>query len=234
MNEKEKLKETLSALFDNEAGKVDQLELRRLVRSLDDNPDLIETYQRYVLMRATLKGEPLPIVASALLDNIRVAVDQETMEEPAAALTGNKNSHVVGKSNPGWLKSLGRVAIAASVAVVAVYVIDHQSVSMTNTVAMQMPAVNATPNTVEISAERNNRLLNPEVMTVSAGDRRPFEKPVENTSKASSGCALSSPRADNSDLVWEKELPSGYVLCKQGLQSGQCESMTSKIGCYLN
>jgi len=242
MNEKEKLKETLSALFDNEAGKQDQLELRRLVRSLDDNPELIETYQRYMLTHATQKGEPLPILSQGLLNNVRAALEQETMEEvlPDISVTINKNN--TSGLSLRWLKSLGRVAVAASVAVMAVYVVEHQvlspSASIARNAATQMPAPDMVSNTVASGTaevnEHNNRLLNPDVMTVSAGDRQPFDRPVDSATKSSPGCTIGALRSDNSERVWEKELPAGYVLCKQKDQSKQCESVTSKIGCYLN
>ena len=236
MSEKEKLQETLSALFDNEAGKVDQLELRRLVRSLDDHPELIETYQRYMRTRAALKGESISALAPDLLGNVRAALEQEAMEEftPAASMTMNQQrvgSHRLGISG---LKALGRIAIAASVAVVAVYVVQDRLPVYANPVAVQVPVSGAVSGVPELLVEHNNRLLNPNVMTVSAGDRQPFERSVDGVAKTSPGCMLSAPRLDSSELVWEIELPAGYVLCKQNQQTQQCESVVSKIGCYLN
>jgi len=240
MNEKEKLKETLSALFDNEAGKQDQLELRRLVRSLDDNPDLIETYQRYLFTHATLKGEPLPILSQGLLNDVRAALEQETMEEVIPDISASINKNNTSGLNLRWLKSLGRAAVAASVAVMAVYVVEHQtlSASVASNATTPIPvldvASNAVASGITETSEHNNRLLNPDVMTVSAGDRQPFDRPVDSSAKYSPGCTIGALRSDNSERVWEKELPAGYVLCKQKSQSSQCESVTSKIGCYLN
>lgn len=51
------LKETLSALLDHEAGKVDALELRRLARALEQDPELLLSYQRYTLASAAMRGE---------------------------------------------------------------------------------------------------------------------------------------------------------------------------------
>ncbi|MEQ6918259.1 sigma-E factor negative regulatory protein [Halomonas aquatica] len=74
-------RESLSALMDNEG---DELELRRVLKSMDDSPDAAETWRRYHLMRslmrreqevdvdtdlsagimARLQNEPLPLVES--------------------------------------------------------------------------------------------------------------------------------------------------------------------------
>ncbi len=242
MNEKEKLKETLSALFDNEAGKVDQLELRRLVRSLDENPDLIETYQRYTVARAVLRGESSSASFPHLLTNVRAALEQESMDEVTPAIADNLSRRST--LNKNWLKVTGRVAIAASVAVLAVYVVQNQlpAPDKVNAVAVQQVEV-VKPNEVvrpavssvaELPVERNNRLLNPDVMTVSAGDRQAYDQPVDNRANVLTGCTISTLRADRSALVWEKDLPAGYVLCKQSDKTGQCESVAAKIGCYLN
>lgn len=228
MSDYEKLKETLSALVDDEAGKIDQLELRRLARSLENYPDLIEIYQRYTLTHAVMSGDVAHVASTNFVANVQAALDQENMAEIPAA-------HVVSpkiKTNTfNWFKSAGRVAIAASVAVVAVYLVQTPSSSsppaLSTTVALQPPIKDAV-------TDSSNRILNPRVMTVSAGDGQASDRPVESQSHVSAGCEISALRADSSDLIWEKELPAGYVLCKQNDQSKECESASSKIGCYLN
>ncbi len=47
-------RESLSALMDNEG---DELELRRVLKSLDDEPDAADAWRRYHLMRSLLKRE---------------------------------------------------------------------------------------------------------------------------------------------------------------------------------
>jgi negative regulator of sigma E activity len=238
MNEKDKLKETLSALLDNEAGKVDQLELRRLVRSLEDYPDLVETYQRYTLARVTINGETVPTTSRLLFSNVRAAIDQEEMDEvlPAPFVTSATWRQQLSLSGRNGLKALGRVAIAASVAVVAVLVVEHQTPTAAPVMTAQTTVAtsNNAAHVAELPLEHNNRLFDPNVMTVSAGDRQPFEQPVDHTKNAATGCVISALRADNSTLVWERELPAGYVLCKQSDHGKSCESVAAKIGCYLN
>ena len=47
-------RESLSALMDNEG---DELELRRVLKSLDDEPDAADAWRRYHLMRSLLRRE---------------------------------------------------------------------------------------------------------------------------------------------------------------------------------
>ena len=231
MNEQQKLKETLSALLDNEAGKVDQLELRRLVRALEDNPELLATYQRYTLVSATLKGATKSAGAehraTDFLSGVRAALEQEEMEtaEPAVATAAAVNYR--------WLKPAGRVAIAASVAVLVVLAVqglaplpDTKSTATATASASIDPAfTNAAPGT-------SHRLLNPPVLTVSAGDAQPLlQDPI--TLAAPTGCALDVVRAGDHNLVWQKPLPEGYVLCKQNDTASACESVSAAVGCYL-
>jgi negative regulator of sigma E activity len=222
MSDDQKLKETLSALFDNEAGKADQLELRRLARALENNTDLIETYQRYTLTRAVLKGESVQVPATRFVDRIRTALEKENMDSaPAITLPAQK-------PDLKWWQAAGRVAVAASVAVVVVYFAQPQFTAQSTVTAPAVPAVTVT------QTDPNNRVLSPPVMTVSAGDGRSFQSVPEAHAAFPAVCVLSPLRADSNSLVWEKKLPVGYVLCKQDAQTGQCVSLASKIGCYLD
>jgi len=228
MSDHQKLKETLSALFDNEAGKVDQLELRRLVRSLEDNPDLIETYQRYTLTRAVLNRDLIYSSSNHLLADVRAALEEEEMDavEPQPVATGVSGGNNATPQKMPWLGAIGRIAIAASVAIVAVYLVQVQPA-----VTVGNSAESIATNTV---TERSNRILNPRVLTVSAGDDHPYPQVREDSARLPTGCVISALRADSSNLVWKKELPAGYVLCKQNAPAGSCESVSSKIGCYLD
>lgn len=220
MSDHQKLKETLSALFDNEAGKEDQLELRRLARALDSDPELIETYRRYVLTRAVLRGESSS--PDHFVTSVRAALEQERMENPSLATVAAK------KPDLNWFKIAGRAAIAASVAVVAVYLVQLQ-LPKADLALPPAPIVAANTQT-----DPNNRVLSPSVMTVSTGGGQLLPQVHETRGTLPVGCVVSILRADSSDLVWEKELPAGYVLCKQNEQTKQCEAVASKIGCYLN
>ena len=57
----ENINETISALLDNEA---DSLELRRFLKSCEQDPTLLETWERYSLVQAALHESAKPVNAS--------------------------------------------------------------------------------------------------------------------------------------------------------------------------
>jgi sigma-E factor negative regulatory protein RseA len=66
----ERLRESLSALMDDEA---DDLELGRVLRSMDDGDEVRETWARYHAVRSVLRGDavsasPAPAVSAAIDD----------------------------------------------------------------------------------------------------------------------------------------------------------------------
>ncbi len=76
-------RESLSALMDNEG---DELELRRVMKSLDDSPDAAETWRRYHLMRSLMRREPGVDLATDLSAGImaRLQDEQAPRLEPVA------------------------------------------------------------------------------------------------------------------------------------------------------
>lgn len=104
-------KETLSALMD---GQGDELELRRLLKTLDSDPEAADTllaaWQRYHLVQDLLHDRGTP-VSAGLASNIAAAL----AEEPA----------LQGAPGGGWRQTVAKFAIAASVA--AVFVVGMQS-----------------------------------------------------------------------------------------------------------
>ncbi len=101
------LAESLSALMDNETS---ELELQRLLKELDADPELQATWSRYQIASAGLKGK-LPVMApSDFAARVSCAIDAEA----------NHSSHAEAKqssrSTGGWWQQAGRVAVAASVA----------------------------------------------------------------------------------------------------------------------
>ncbi|GIT22678.1 MAG: hypothetical protein CM1200mP40_23600 [Gammaproteobacteria bacterium] len=85
-------KESLSALLDNEA---DDLELRRLLKSYESDPEIRETWERYSLAQALLHGETVPI-SSNLSARIHEKIVAEPLFQRHDFLIGNKTS-------PRWL-----------------------------------------------------------------------------------------------------------------------------------
>lgn len=107
--------EELSALMDGEAS---ELELRRTIKSLVDDPELIQKWRRYHVARSVIQGEMRENNASrfAKLD-ISAKVSAAIESEPA--------HNVPLDSKPGWqerfLKPLSSVAVAASVSAMVVF-----------------------------------------------------------------------------------------------------------------
>lgn len=94
-------RESLSALMDNEAP---ELELRRTLKAVSDDRELVATWHRYQLAASAMRRE-LPPRMVDLSARISAAIDQEQTLKPSFSR---------------YLQPLGKVAVAASVALVAV------------------------------------------------------------------------------------------------------------------
>ncbi|GAB5414570.1 MAG: hypothetical protein Cons2KO_21730 [Congregibacter sp.] len=94
-------RETLSAMLDDEA---QELELRRVLRDLDTQPELKAQWGRMHAVRSAMHNEP-PMPAPGFLDAIRAAIDEEPVQR---------------RANGGFLRTVGSFAVAASVAFVVV------------------------------------------------------------------------------------------------------------------
>ena len=114
------LAESLSALMDNEAS---ELELQRLLKTLDADSELKSTWSRYQIGSAGLKGK-LPVMAPTdFAARVSAAIDlEEAHAQPVIDVA--KFNHQAIKSDvvslPRWWQQIGRVAIAASVTGVVV------------------------------------------------------------------------------------------------------------------
>ncbi len=122
------LAESLSALMDNQAS---ELEIQRLLKALDADPDIKSTWSRYQIASAGLKGD-LPVMASSdFASRVSAAIDaEETYSLQPKVTSGNQaavsqdNSGSSSNNGPGnvvvmpmrWWQQAGRVAVAASVA----------------------------------------------------------------------------------------------------------------------
>ena len=103
-NDSENISETISALLDSEA---DDLELRRFLKSCDQDSILLETWERYCLVQSALHETAQPVSASL---SQRIAAQIE-LEGPLAAVP-------VAPAQSSWKEGITKMAIAASVAAV--------------------------------------------------------------------------------------------------------------------
>ena len=102
----EQLRESLSALMDDEAT---ELELHRVLGELESDGALRQTWVRYQLARSAMAGQP---VSHARLDISR------SVSAAIAAETGAKTSRSGVRER--WLRPLASLAVAASVTAVVV------------------------------------------------------------------------------------------------------------------
>jgi len=107
MNEQSsgKMRETLSALMDNEAS---ELELHRIMRETSLEESLNATWSRYHLAASAMRKElPVDFVDSSA--ELRASISLAVVNEPLPQRRGR------------WAPAVGRATIAASVAVLALF-----------------------------------------------------------------------------------------------------------------
>lgn len=125
----EKLREMVSALTDDE---VPSAELELLLRRVSRDPELKACWGRYQLIGECVRGDIAASADLSLADRVRAALE----DEPAVAARG-----------PSWLKSAAGLAIAASVAMVAVFTMQpHDTgISAGNAPSEVVPMAASTP-----------------------------------------------------------------------------------------
>lgn len=112
---REKGNDELSALMDGEATK---LELHRVLRTIEEDPEQAAKWQRYHLVSAVLKKEVRPGVAQTLAGmDLASRVSAALAEEP---VLHKPEPEPVAPAVNSWWRPLANVAIAASVATVVV------------------------------------------------------------------------------------------------------------------
>jgi len=142
-------REAMSALMDNEA---DDLELRRILKSCDTQPELLETWERYHLVQSILHGQSRP-VSPDLSTRIAAQIAAETTPpsvKPARFAT--------------WQQNLSKIAIAASVALVFIVAVETDfTASSTPAVVQQdpVPTESATPDNTLLATDITPSELDP-------------------------------------------------------------------------
>lgn len=101
-NSSDHLFESLSALVDNEAN---ELEVRRLLKNAENNPELLERWRRYHLIGSALRKEHSLQVSGSnkLVQSVASYIDSAPAQSAAA-------------SGAGWRELIGKSAVAASFA----------------------------------------------------------------------------------------------------------------------
>jgi sigma-E factor negative regulatory protein RseA len=109
----EMLKESLSALMDNQAN---DLELRRILKQLPEDKELGATWQRYQLASTLIRRNETALLKVDLSQAISQAIAGEPVWGNAGELT-NVAQRLESKPTPIWLRWGSKSALAASVAV---------------------------------------------------------------------------------------------------------------------
>ena len=102
----EKLRESLSALMDGEA---DELELQRVLASIDGDRNLRRVWNRYNATHAVMTGHAVGALELDISEKVSAAIRQQPPAKVTAGAAGQR-----------LLRPLASFAIAASVAVVVV------------------------------------------------------------------------------------------------------------------
>ncbi len=139
-NDSENISETISALLDNEA---DDLELRRFLKSCEQDPTLLETWERYSLVQSALHESVRPVKVS-LSQRIATQIEQEApLSATATAATPVQST---------WKESFTKMAIAASVAAVFLVTVQVNLDSGSATSAVPAIAEQSAANTESLAA----------------------------------------------------------------------------------
>ena len=149
-------KESLSALLDNEA---DDLEIGRVLKYCEQNPALLETWERFSLVQALLHEPAVPVSA-----DLAPAISAQIAEEPLAVSAHSVKPSTGKPSN--WQQYFAKVAIAAAVALVFIVAVQSSLDNTAVPVAQQAPAVEngvptASPQDPTLVAERAAVELDP-------------------------------------------------------------------------
>lgn len=112
--------DTLSAMMDDQA---EDLALRRLLRDLPQQPEVLQRWHRYQLVREVLGGgsprRDIDLVAgvrAGIAAGVTGAVDPVPMSEPRGSADTDLAPVGERRAAAGWRRGLGSFAIAASVA----------------------------------------------------------------------------------------------------------------------
>ena len=181
------LNESLSAAIDGEA---EELELRRVLNAVDEDPDLRAKWQRLHLIGGVLRRETPPVVGSPLPTwpaDIEAgdAGDGTADERPAPGPTPEPETRPFGGR---WLAPLGGAALAAAAALVVVFYFGPTEPTGAEPVVADVPT--------ELDLQRANAYIYQHARGTSIGARpaaMPFVKELSTAPAAPGRDDLDTP-----------------------------------------
>lgn len=107
--------ETLSAMLDSEAS---ELELRRVLKAIVEDPDIAGTWERMSLVQAVLHDDNLKDYKRLLTvgGSFSRSVAQAIANEPVPTASGSAAPDSIDASPARWTRPLAKMAVAAAVA----------------------------------------------------------------------------------------------------------------------
>jgi negative regulator of sigma E activity len=186
----EKMRESISAMVDNEA---QQIELQRVLKATEDEPAVRDQWQRYQLVSGLLKRQTHPLsVDTELADKVRSAVAEETSQAGA-------------KLAPTWnfWKPVGGFAIAASATMMMVLGVQQATLVSQADRVDESGIVLLEPG--QFNSQFEQVSVNSGVLSLSPS----AQDPQPNSVMA----------IDNNDALWSiADLPEGFVLVNHQLE----------------
>lgn len=147
--------ESLSAMVDNEAS---EMELRRVLKGLDEGDGVFEQWHRYHLMGALMRQEGHVAASTSLVGSISAVLEGESMDDtPLVNGETVAESAKAGLQEDGWSKwksFAGQSVVAASVA--ATFVLGFNYVGESNIDGAASAQVAATASPVQADPVSNN------------------------------------------------------------------------------
>jgi sigma-E factor negative regulatory protein RseA len=109
LNSSDQLFESLSALVDNEAN---ELEVRRILKHAENNPDLMERWRRYHLIGSALRKERSLQISgpTKLMESVASYIDSSSLQ------IQEQEKDIRSGAGSSWRDLMGKSAVAASFA----------------------------------------------------------------------------------------------------------------------
>ena len=136
----QQLHESLSAIMDGEGN---ELELRRVLKTLDESPELGDVWRRYHLMRSALRHERDTVVDMDIASNVMAVIEQEDF--PVESTTADEAAVAPIQAGRGQkrrgLSLMGGAAVAAAVSLMVVSGVQfyrgHDSAALPDAASLQ-------------------------------------------------------------------------------------------------
>ncbi len=174
------LAESLSALMDNQAS---ELELQRLLKATQEDAELKAAWSRYHLVRSVMKNEAIHAAPVDFAARISAALEAESGYSAQTTavnipVRGTKAAAAAASFNDWWA-NIGRVAVAASVAIAVIVGVQQfqQQPLQTGDLVASRDAVTTQPDTkVNLPSGINAPEITARTVAVQSGfESRPHQ-----------------------------------------------------------